>query len=116
KDPDDDGDEKRLYKQPTFEGNGSTGPYGITLTTDIKINRDSDGFTHNEFELQITGSDPITGTINRSSYNGSTVEIAIPTNSSATQTRQVERFDDYYLIKNVVIENIAFNTSSSHQV
>lgn len=106
-----------LYKQPTFEGDAAAGPFGISLKTDIKINRNANnGFTHSGFELQVNGLPPIVGNFDLNSFDGNSIDITIPRNAVPTQNYAVEQTAHYYLIKDVVIDYLVFDSETSLQV
>lgn len=107
--------EEMLYKQPTLESTGATGPYTIELETDVKVNRDVAGMTHNGFSMQINGGVVINATF--SGLGTNSVDVTIPTNTVTTAVyHTVEVHPDYYLIKSVNIENIPIDITQTNQV
>lgn len=109
-------DEPYLFRQPTLEGNNSSGPFGISVKTDIKINKTGGTLAHDRIELQVNSLTPIEAMIGAPA--GGSVTVNIPSNSPANQTKTyaVEDRSEYYLIKNVVFENVGLDINSSRQV
>jgi hypothetical protein len=107
-----------LYKQPTIQGATATGPFGFNIRTDIKINRDLLGFTHDGLTLQVNGgTSAIVVDIDTSvPANSATVNVTVSSNAIPTASYTLETYPDYFVIKNVLIQGILLDSNSPAQV
>ena len=108
-----------LFRQPTLEATNASGTYTYDITTDVKINRDSLGMTHDGFDLGVGGA---VIHANFSNVVGTSVTVDVQTvtgnvyGSTVTTNHTVDASNpEYYLIKNVKINNVPVNGTSTQQ-
>lgn len=110
--------DKKLYKEPIISST-STDPV-INLTSDIKINRSTGTLTHNQVNLEINKNGK-THEIRLRDLNETTRTVIADIVNTVTGfvesdlTLTIEVKNDYYLIKNVPINNVPIDLSRSIQ-
>lgn len=98
--------------QPTFSGQPSS-PYTLDITTDIKINKTGGAPEHNQVRFYVNGSEQTQFEIQLSNFSGSSVDVQVGSDPAVSKT--VEETEDYYLIRDVTLNDFPIDESQSRQ-